>query len=187
MPDVSKATIFGGTINKIADCYVIIGKEKIVMQSLPDISDSKNATYNDETAMGRASPIKTFAHADARQIGMAMHFFVTTGATGSDGSDTTERLINIIRTIQSAAYPREEGGNAFVPPPICKLKCGELLANKELCVILKSYSIKYPTDVVWDAKSLVPIKVDIDTTWEVVYKSSDLPGSDKIQQFGTNG
>lgn len=182
-----KASIKGGSIHKIADCYIQIGQEKIVMQSLPDISDSKSVTYNDETAMGRSSPIKTFSHSDARQIGMAMHFFVTTGDTGSSGSDTPDRLIRIIRTIQSAAYTREEGGDAFVPPHICRLKCGKLLADKELCVILKSYSIKYPTDVVWDRASLVPIKVDIDTTWEVVYKSSDLPGADKIQQFGTNG
>ena len=53
-------------------------------------------------------------------------------------------------------------------------------------VILKSYSIKFPREVVWvDVYGgLFPVQFDVDTTWEVVYASSDLPGQERIFSQG---
>jgi hypothetical protein len=49
---------------------------------------------------------------------------------------------------------------------------------------LKSYSVKFPTDVVWDQDFYVPYKFDVDTSWDVVYRSSELPGQERIAQLG---
>jgi hypothetical protein len=83
-------------------------------------------------------------------------------------------------------YPR--AGNdtmnlPFLPPPVCKFQCGALLSQDALCVVLKSYSLKLPTDVAWDANFLCPIKFDVDTNWDVVFSSSDLPGAENIINF----
>lgn len=174
-----KATLPGGPLIPIEDCYVIIpGAGKIVFDNLPDISDSKSASYNDETVIGRSSPLKTYSASDNRAISMQIHLVVTKPA------DIPYNL-QVLRWVQSAVYPRVGGGGApFIPPPVCRLKCGKLLAEEELCVILKQYSVKFPTEVAWDETIFTPYKFDIDTSWEVVYKSSDLPGQDRIVQLG---
>ena len=51
-------------------------------------------------------------------------------------------------------------------------------------MILKSYSVKFPTDIAWDESTLLPYKFDVDTSWDVVYKSMDLPGQERIFQTG---
>jgi len=198
-----KATIAGGggPLNAIDDCYIIIpanvkppedGKNsptfkyeekqvRIIMDNLPDISDSKSANYAEETIIGRTCPIKTSSQSDNRSITVQLHFII------SQPYHVNENLAKL-RALQSAAYPREgeEGGSPFIPPPVCKMKCGNLLGTKEICVILKSYSVKFPTDVAWDAesKNFTPYKFDVDTTWDVVYSSSSLPGQNEIFQAG---
>lgn len=174
-----KATLPGGPLIEIADCYVNIpGFGKIVFNNLPDISDSKGADYNDETVIGRASPLKTYAQSQNRTISMQIHMIV------SQPSDTQYNL-QALRAIQSAAYPRVGASGApFIPPPICRIKCGNLLADEELCVVLKQYSVKFPTEVAWDENDFTPFKFDIDTSWDVVYKSSDLPNQQRILQLG---
>ena len=89
--------------------------------------------------------------------------------------------------LESAVYPRDaESGSLapFIPPPVCRIKCGSLLGDRELCVILRSYSVKFPTDVPWDRDTYLPYKFDVDLSWEVVYKSSELPGQGRIIREG---
>lgn len=174
------ATIVGGALVPIRNCYILIpigGSEEFLLtfKVLPEISDSKSVSYNDEQVIGRASPLKTYAQSDNRSISVQIHMVV------SEESDL-DYNIEALRAIQSAAYPRKsDNGAPFVPPPVCRMKCGHLLsAGQELCVVLKNYSVKFPTEVAWDEDTFVPFKFDIDTSWDVVYKSSDLPGQDRI-------
>jgi hypothetical protein len=177
------ATIPGGNLKPIDNCYVIIpimdGEFVLTFNNLPDITDAKSASYNDEVVIGRASPIKTYSQSDNRTISMQMHMIVS--APGD-----IQYNLACLRAIQSATYPRDGANGApFVPPPVCRIKCGKLLSNQgELCVILKNYSVKFPTEVSWDESTFVPFKFDIDTNWDVVYKSSDLPGQDRIFTLG---
>jgi hypothetical protein len=176
------ATVPGGSLVPIQDCYVIIPSEgdefKVIMKVLPDISDTKSASYNDEIVIGRSSPLKTYSQSDNRSITMTIHMVV------SEAGDVDYNL-EALRAIQSAVYPREgTTGSPFVPPPVCRIKCGRLLSYGELCVILKNYSVKFPTEVAWDEDTFVPFKFDIETTWDVVYKSADLPGQERIFILG---
>jgi hypothetical protein len=176
----------------IRDCYIDIPTVstgwsvsgapttfRLEMKVLPDISDSKSANYSDEPLMGRSFPLKTYSHSDNRAIGMTVHMIV------SEPSDI-EYNLKALRAVQSAVYPRHSMGDApYIPPPICRIKCGRLLAESDaLCVILKQYNVKFPTEVAWDEASFVPFKFDIELSWETVYKSSDLPGAERIFQLG---
>lgn len=190
------ATRYGGALNPIKNCYLIIPCEecRVTTESggsrslkefelrfkvLPDISDSKSVSYNDETVIGRASPLKTYSQSDNRTISMQIHMVVSS-------EEDVEYNLQALRAIQSAAYPRNGAqGEPFIPPPICRLKCGKLLSSdQDLCVILKNYSVKFPTEVAWDEETFVPFKFDIDTSWDVVYKSAELPGQDRIFNSG---
>lgn len=180
------ATTIGGALVAIPNCYIKIPRPPgpwieseftLQFKILPEISDSKSASYSDEPVMGRSSPVKTYSHSDNRQITMLIHMMVT---SPEDLSYNLEAL----RAVQSAVYPRHGMNSPFVPPPVCRIKCGRLLAETDLCVVLKNYNVKFPTEVAWDEDSFVPFKFDIDTSWEVVYKSSDLPGSERIFQVG---
>jgi hypothetical protein len=74
-----------------------------------------------------------------------------------------------------------------MPPPVCTIKCGKLLADEALCVVLQSYSVKFPTDVAWwegDDGLYCPYKFDVGTTWLTVYTSSDLPYQSRIVSSG---
>jgi len=185
------ATRSGGPLMPIRDCYVdiptvsegwsVTGSPlnfRLEMKVLPDISDSKSANYSDEPLMGRSFPLKTYSHSDNRAISMTIHMIV------SEPDDLNYNL-KALRAVQSAVYPRHSMSDApYIPPPICRIKCGRLLAESELCVVLKQYSVKFPTEVAWDENSFVPFKFDIETSWEAVYKSSDLPGTERIFQLG---
>ena len=121
---------------------------------------------------------------------MQLHFII------SKPRVVTTNLENL-RAIQSAAYPRSGAdGEPFIPPPVCKIRCGQLLKKDgDLCVVLKNYSVKFPTDVSWISdnqlgngagfdKPFTPMKFSVDTTWDVVYSSSALPGQNKIFTLG---
>jgi hypothetical protein len=175
-----KATINNGDLINLADCYIEIPgySDQIKFNVLPDISDSKSAAYNDEPIIGRSFPLKTYSHSENRAISMQIHLIVTKKA------DIYSNL-RTLRAIQSATYPKDRDSSApYLPPPVCKLKCGKLLADDALCVILKSYSVKFPPDVIWDEDTYTPYKFDIDTSWEVVYRNSDLPGQERILGSG---
>ena len=192
------ATIIGGALVPIENCYVAIpcegcdnglsgsgaeyasnGEFVLRFKVLPEISDSKTASYNDETVIGRSSPLKTYSQSDNRTISMQIHMVVSS-------ADDVEYNLAAMRAIQSAVYPRKgHNGAPFTPPPVCRMKCGRLLTEgAELCVILKSYSVKFPTETAWDESSYMPQKFDIDTQWDVVYISADLPGQERIFTSG---
>jgi hypothetical protein len=59
------------------------------------------------------------------------------------------------------------------------------LGDDGVCAILRSYSVKFPTDQVLDEQTLLPYKFDVSMSWEVVYASSDLPGQDRIRRRGS--
>ncbi len=170
----------GGGLVPIPNCYINLpGIRQIVMNNLPEISDSKSASYQDTTIIGRSFPVKTFSHSENRAIGWTLHLFVL-----KDG-DALNNL-NILRTLESCVYPRNVGPGPYAPPIICQIKCGNLLStgNQPLNVVLKSYSVKFPTDVAWDAQQFTPYKLDIDLSFEVVYASNMLPGASNIIQMG---
>jgi hypothetical protein len=193
------ATMSNGVLTEIEDCYIIVPNPnpnfggsncslsefsanstkctslKIPMRILPDISDSKGATYNDESVIGRSYPMKTFSHGDNRAISWTAYFMIC-----SPG-DARNNLI-YLRAIQSAVYPRSgEGGAPYSPPPVCVLSCGKQFTNsKSVCAVLRNYSVKFPTDVPWDEETYLPYKFSVDMSWEIVYSSNNLPGSTRI-------
>lgn len=180
-----KATDEHGSLVDIEDCYISIPeldskdrKAKITMRILPDISDSKGANYSDESGIGRSFPIKNYSYSENRTISWNIHLMVC-----KEGDQ--EDILRQIKLLEACVYP-SNSKQPYSPPPICRIKCGRLLAEDELCCVLKSYSIKFPTEVVWDDIGYVPYKLDIDLSFEVVYDSKKLPYAEDIQFLGTN-
>jgi len=176
----------GGQLNTLNDkCTIYIpkpggGVEALKPKILPEISDTKKATYADTTIIGRSMPIKTYSHSDNRVITMRLHFMVI------EPNDIFQNAFDLW-TIESATYPRK--GNPYKPPPVCKIDCGVMLGIEPLCVVLESYNVSYPTNVVWDPDLLVPYYFQVNTTWHVVYTSSggganSLPGQERIFNEG---
>jgi hypothetical protein len=204
---MAKATINSGKLNVIPDCYIAVGGSSepvqpvqpvqpqsarlegglkyIDMYILPDISDSKSANYAPENGIGRSNPFTIFSYSELRTISWTCHFIIQ----NLNGENTADRILDNIRTLQSAVYPRDSFGS---PPPLCKLKCGELLSSDEVCAVLRSYSVKYDTSVPWFTErpepdfpgSLVPYKIDVDLQFDVVYNQTSLPISSKIMTTG---
>lgn len=182
-----KATTIGGALVPLDKCIILIPSHSssggpqscctITLTVLPEISDSKSAMYNDVAVIGRSLPIKTFSHSENRVIGMKLHFPVLTK------EDVSKNLKNV-RALQSAVYPIDQDtNNPYLPPPICKIKCGDLLTSNNngfLCVVLKQYSVNYRTDVVWDETTYLPYLVEMDLTWEMVTNNAELPGQSMI-------
>lgn len=170
-----------GRLVPIKDCYIKIPNYgTIQLNVLPEISDSKSATYNNDPVIGRSAPLKTFSHSDNRVITMSLHFHTL---------EDTDSIINLnhIRALQSALYTREASSGApFIPPPVCAIRCGKLFGEGDLCAVLTNCSVRYGSDVPWDAtyETLLPYRVDVDTTWEAVYISSQLPGQERILKEG---
>lgn len=175
-----KATLPDGSLRNIEECYIRIPElsDEIIMRILPDISDSKSANYADESAIGRSFPIKNYAYSENRSISWTIHLMVCKEGDQDD-------ILRQIKLLEACVYPSSQE-QPYAPPPICKIKCGRLLAESELCCVLKSYSVKFPTDVAWDDIGYVPYKLDIDLSFEVVYDSSSLPYAEEIQFLGTS-
>lgn len=176
-----RGTNSNGGLAVIPNCSVIIpGAKTITFNALPELSGAKNAVYNDEPIIGRATPLKTYSHSDNRAINLTFHFFVI------EPADINARLSDM-RALDSATYPRiDSSGAPFIPPPVCQLQFGRLLGDNPVCAVLKSYSVKWPTDVVWleDNGIYLPMKFDVDTQWDAVYRSDQLPGQDRIFSIG---
>ena len=177
-----KATINAtGNLQDIGDCYITVpGFGDIILNNLPDISDTKSAQYNDTPVIGRSFPIKTYSHSENRSISIGIHLIVV------DRGDINKNL-GILRAIESAVYPMKgDGVNPFKPPPVCQIKCGSILGDGELCAVLRTYTVKFPPDVIWDTigGTLIPYKFDIETQWDVVYTADSLPGQEMILQDG---
>ncbi len=142
----------------------------ITLKILPDITDSKSATYVSDPAPGRSSPMLTYAYSDPRTISTELHFMITK-------FEDIEENIRAIRIIQNLVLPGAASGLApFTPPPVVRFICGVLMDGTEgLCLVLKSYNIRYPTDVAWDIVSFLPYRFSISCNWEVVYPCNKLP------------
>jgi len=184
-----------GTLNPIDLCYIDIpisiggatsSLHRINLNNLPDLSDTKSAVYNNEAILGRSFPLYTYSHSGDRQINMQLHFFAI------DKGDIINNVQDL-RAIQSAVYPREgDSGAPYLPPPICRIQCGALLSGNpqretpsdDLCVVLQSYSVKFPTEVAWEEEFYVPYRFDIETSWLTVYTSEDLPFQERIYISG---
>ena len=140
-----KATARGGKLLNIDDIYIQVKSTKIIAYILPDVSDSKGASYADENAIGRSTPFKNYSFSENRVI------------------------------LQSLVYPSKQT-MPYAPPNLAKLKLGNILDKDELCCVLKTYSLKYPTDVPWyndSGKNVsIPYKVDMDLSFEVVYDNA---------------
>jgi hypothetical protein len=191
-----KSTNSGGSLIPISDCHINIFGYKIPMYILPDISDGKSAEYSDTPVIGRSTPIKTFSNSGIRTISWTAYFMITQENSSDSASlsarrpdreirsQTAETNLFYLRLIQSAVYPRSGGSAApYAPPPVCSIRCGSLLKESgDICVILRSYSVKYPTDVAWDEYTKIPYKFSVDMQWEVVYSSENLPGQEMIMR-----
>ena len=175
------ATSSGGQLKTLNDnCWVSIPNYgKIQLKILPEISDSKKATYADTIVIGRSTPIKTYSHSDNRTISMKMHFLVV------QQSDI-QTNIKYLWAIESAVYPRlGQNSNPYTPPPVCHIQCGQMLGDAPLCVILDNYNVSFPTNVAWDKDTLLPYYFEVTTSWHVVYAtSSGIPNQDKIISHG---
>ena len=171
-----KATL-NGDLRPLDDCQIVLPDgHQIFMRILPEITDSKSASYNDEPIIGRSFPLKTQSHSENRTISWTIHFMVV-----KDGDQ--DRNMQDLRALESLVYPDDSGagGAPYAPPGICTLRCGKILTTGEpLCAVLKSYSVKFPSDVVWDDNGYIPHKFDVDLSFDVVYTSSQLPGADDI-------
>jgi hypothetical protein len=178
-----KATNSRGDLVQIPDCEFIIpginvqlsgGPGRIIFNNLPDISDSKGASYNDETVPGRSYPIKTFSHGENRSF--TLNFNLYTLKRGDEDLN-----LRTIRALQSCVYPRDGNGSLpYLPPTICRFKCGKILSKNFLCVVVTNYSLKFPTDVAWDQNSYLPYRVEVSLNLDVVFPSIELPGQEKI-------
>lgn len=179
-----KATLPGGILAPIPRCSIIVpGAGTIVLNNLPTISDSKSASYADEGVIGRSFPIKTYSHSENRAINMKVHFVIL---RNSDA----EVNMRYLRWLQSAVYPRDNvPGSPYLPPPVCKIRCGNLLAGRTsdgyVCAVLKQYNVSYDPTVAWYSDgngngSYLPYSFDMDLTWDVVFSNETLPGQEKI-------
>ena len=187
-----KATVESGELDLLKKdsnsdkclCWIKIHGKQINMDILPDISDSKSANYSNETGIGKASPYNIYSYSEVRSIGWTCHFVIQ--SIKNEDSKSAEKIMSNIRLLQSACYPQDDNG---YPPPICALKCGDLLSTEEdgICAILRSYTVKYDTTVPWNTHTdeglFLPYKVDIDLTFDVAYNSLKLPTDTRI--FGT--
>lgn len=168
-------------LNVIEDCWISIpgGGGRINLRAMPTITDAKKAQYNEEAVIGRATPLTTYSHSHSRNINFDIPLIATSEAT-------LDENIRTLRAIESAVYPRGPTGPVpYTPPPVCRLKCGQMLSkNKYLCVLLDSYSVKFDPSVPSHPTKLIPYKFTVSTSWRVVYRSDCLPGQSRIFKVG---
>jgi len=166
---------------KSSECSLFIpGFGRIVMDNLPDLTDSKQNVWSEDQVMGRSSPIVGYNHSGSRTISLVFHFFAVRRAD-------LIRNISYLNAIRSCAYPRKStsANIPYLPPVICKFRFGKTLSNDgDVCIILDSYNFSPPTDVIWDEELLMPYKFDVSTSWKIVYSSNDLPFNTRIITLG---
>ncbi len=170
------ATDRSGKLRRLSDkCFLQIGSsDPLYFNNLPDMGDSKSASYNDETVIGRSTPIKTYANSDNRSVSVSITLFV------QKKSDCKNNLA-VLRQIQSAVYPIPGGAGApYFPPVLCRLQCGSLFSEQPICCVMKDYNVKFPTDVPWDKDTMCPYKMEISMSFEQVFASSQLPNQNLI-------
>ena len=178
-----KSTLKGGNLQPIENCYIesdlqaagalySMGEtSKLIFDNIPDISDAKSANYTDESAIGRTAPFKNYAYSENRSINVDLHMFVQE----ESGNQSAQAILDTLRWLEAHVYPEKGTGGFYSPPPIMKLKCFDLLEKNDLCVVLKSYNVKFDPGVPWDEDTGIPYKLDVSLTFEAVYKSDKLP------------
>jgi hypothetical protein len=170
------ATDRSGKLRRLSDrCFLQIGTApKLYFNNLPDLGDSKSASYNDEAVIGRSTPIKTYANSDNRSISLSITLIVQKQVDCKNNIAT-------LRLIQSAVYPRPgSAGAPYFPPVLCQIQCGDLLSKDPVCCVMKDYNVKFPTDVPWDRETMCPYRMEISMSFEQVYASSNLPNQNLI-------
>lgn len=174
-----KATTSYGDLNEIPDCYIQIpGKRTVRFRILPDVGDQKSAKYGGDEAIGRSSPMTIYNNSDARKISIDIHFITLK-------REDLLRNRKDLWALMSCTYPNlGENGVPYRPPTICRLKIGLQTGMRGLCAVMESYNIKYDPSMPWDRETLIPYKFDLNTTWQVTYASTDLPGADRIFNMG---
>lgn len=184
-----KATTQTGALDILKNCYISTFWGQIQLRILPEISDSKKATYTADSIMGRSSPVVTYSHSDARTISMELTFMVTEKAD-------IQRNIRYLRLLEALVYPGEPTEAPYSPPQIAQIVCGNLLGDTDdglpgelgspggVCCVLESYSVKFPTEVAWDETTYLPYKFSVSTQWQVVYACKDLPCNSRIISLG---
>jgi len=181
---MARATTNTGQLQELVKCRIITpfldtdGNPAVIrLKVLPEISDSKAANYYNETIPGRTAPVPTYSHSEVRTINSELKFITT---CCNDIYDN----ISYLRMIQSLVYPGDAtAGAPFTPPPVCKFICGQLLGATGVCVVLKSYSNKFPTNTAWDTTTYLPYEFSVSCSWEVVYACRDLPTNDMIYKI----
>lgn len=175
---MAKATSADGSLQELAKCRISTPNGDIKLKILPDITDSKGANYQSEPIIGRTSPIFNYSYSEARMINSELTFMVTKCTDINDN-------IKYLRLIESLVYPGDAAGGApYTPPPVCKFYCGQLLGEAGVCVVLKSYNVKFSPDVAWDVETYLPYKFSVSCQWEVVYACSNLPTNSMIRTAG---
>ncbi len=182
----------GSPLKPIPHCWIDLGggdinpnrvgpdlNDRIELFALPEIQDSKSVNYSDQIIQGRAAPVKTYANSSNRTINLVLHLYVTT-------LEDIENNLNTIRKIAALTHPEYDG--TYLPPRIARIKCGKLLSESPsgVPVVLKQYDVNYETDVQWFyhevLQTYMPLHVSIQTSWDVVYSWTNLPGySDVIK------
>jgi hypothetical protein len=176
-----------GILQILNNCYISIPEfgEIIYMDNLPEIGDSKSASFPDEPGMGRSTPFKTYASSENRTISWKVNFFVQKKAA-ENSPNNPESILRKLRVLEACTYPRNASITApYLPPPVCRLRCGQLLArNEEVCAVMKRYSVTFDTSVPWDIDTYLPYKLTVDMEFDVVYDQFVLPGAEKILNDG---
>jgi hypothetical protein len=167
-----RGTNVAGDLAFLDNCQLVTPCGTICFKILPDITDAKGANYAQENAPGRSSPLINFAYSEPRNINTEFHFMITT-------TNDINYNWRAVRIIQSLVYPQPPTSNLtapFIPPPVVKFVCGDLMDGASgLCLILRNYTVRWPTDVAWESQTYLPYKFSISCSWEVVYACQDLP------------
>lgn len=179
---MARATNLVGNLERIEDCYIRVGEDIIYAYVLPTLGDGHQATYNSETGIGRSIPTKTFQSGSDRTISVEWQFF-------AEGEGKLLGNLYYYRLLTSCTYPVDlpQGASVpFLPPKIVKIKCGRLLGDEELCCVVNSVNVNWPTDGPWSSLEYgyIPYKFSLTINLSVVYNSADLPGAARILSLG---
>lgn len=176
-----------GILQVLSNCYIRIPEFNaiIYMDNLPEIGDSKSASFPDEPGMGRSTPFKTYSASENRTISWKANFFLQKKAP-ENSPNNPEAILKYLRLLESCTYPRNASLLApYLPPPVLRLRCGQLLArNEEISVVMKRYGVTFDTSVPWDEDTYLPYKITVDMEFDVVYDQFVLPGAEKILNDG---
>lgn len=195
---MTRATESTGRLAIIEDCKISTPKGDICLRVLPEITDSKAANYANEPVIGRTTPVITYGYSEPRSINTELTFIITKCEDIQDN-------LRYYRIIQSLVYPGgATAASPYTPPPVSRFVCGHLFAAETdctgpdrsedgVCVILKNYSARFPTDVAWDSNvptgaapelattpSYLPYRFTVSCSWEVVYSCDELPTCTQI-------